>query len=692
MNKARLGFIKFVGTLVGLIILGRLVDVQVLQADRFQAQALDQYQRELVRQSQRGTIYDRAYRKLAVDLEYYSYGIAPDQIESKKEIARAFANTLNIPVKDTYERVASDGFVWLARKVKLEIAEEIDEFAIPHLSKTPQYGRFYPAGETAAQVVGFSDVDNQGLSGLELQYDNTLRGTDGRTVITSDARGRHVPGPNVVVQDPVDGNDLVLTIDLMYQAICEEELQNAVKKHNAKGGRVILLDPTTSEILSLNCYPGFDPNNPGDYSAEHRKNRVITDLYEPGSTFKLITLAAALQEGVVTPSSTFFCENGVIQVARHNIRDDHVYGDLTARQIFELSSNIGAYKIAKELGPNKLYEYARDFGIGTKTGCGLVGEVPGTLRHPKEWSKLSLPSISFGYEIMVTAMHIANAYAAVANGGMLMQPYIVKAELDAEGRPVKTYGPKPIRRVVDQAVADTMLSFMEGVVLRGTAKTAQVDGWRVGGKTGTAKKAENGRYGRTYVASFVGAYPIDQPRFLCYMVIDSPKGAYYGSAVAAPPVKRILQRIGTLPGSGELIVWDSRKTGQSRAPNTRTPDLVGLRNRETTQSLRNISATVLQNGDGPLVVSQSPTAGEPLTASDTLRVEYGHQLPDATEKVKMPKLTGLSMREAVIRLGQQKLRADITGRGKVLRQSPRAGSLVPAGAHCRITGSKSVAG
>ena len=327
----------------------------------------------------------------------------------------------------------------------------------------------------------------------------------------------------------------------------EEELKAAVERHRARSGMGIVMVPRTGEVLALASVPGFDPNRPGDYPMWTRKNRVITDIYEPGSTFKVVTAAAALEEKVMSPEDSVFCEEGAFLVAGRRFRDAHPYGWLTFREVVELSSNIGTIKVAERLGKDVLYRYARTFGFGAETGIDLPGEVKGILRPPSAWSGRSLASIAVGQEVSVTAIQMACAYAAVANGGMLMRPQIVLEVKGAGGKVLKRMKPEPVRRVVSEETARKLVEFLEGVVERGTGREARIPGVRVAGKTGTAQRPLEGGGGYApgeFVASFVGFLPAEDPELLCLVVIDTPReGGHYGGQVAAPVFRRVVERV-----------------------------------------------------------------------------------------------------------------------------------------------------
>jgi cell division protein FtsI/penicillin-binding protein 2 len=482
---------------------------------------------------------------LAVSIPVDSIYVHPAKVKSVKEAVRKLVPLLGISPAILLKRLESDkNFVWLDRKVKKGLGAKVKELDISGLNYVGETKRFYPNGELAANVLGFVGMDGEGLGGLELYYNRYLRGAPGWIRTDKDARGRTIITFRDEYSPPIEGLNLVLTIDEVIQHIAEQELEKVFQKSKAKGAIIIIMNPGTGGILALADRPTFDPNSFQDYSAAQRRDRAVTDGFEPGSTFKVVTAAAALQEGLFHLQDKLFCENGSYRLARRTIRDAEPYGWLTFKQVIEFSSNIGAVKIAAKLGKEKLYNYITSFGFGTRTGIDLPGEIDGLVRPPRAWSKFSMGSIPYGQEVMVTAIQLIAAVSAVANGGVLMHPRIVDSIINKNGEVVKRFVPRPVRRVLSPSIADKLTSILVGVVDKGTGKKARLKEYRVAGKTGTAQVAGRGGYLRgKFVASFVGYLPADNPQIAILVVVDEPQGNYYGGAVAAPVFRRVAEQV-----------------------------------------------------------------------------------------------------------------------------------------------------
>ncbi len=520
----------------------KLFFLQVRQGDRLAERALKQYERRLPIVSRRGTIYDRTGRELAVSLKVTSVFAQPAAVEDPAATAAALAPLLRQPAKEILARLTTDKpFVWLQRQLDPPKADAISDLNLKGIGLFPESRRYYPRQELAAHVLGMVGLDDRGLEGLEHQYDDLLGGQPQFVVAQQDALGRIIfrqeePEP----QRPIF--DVTLTIDEVLQYITERELQRAVEQSRAKAGTAIVMDPWTGEILALANQPTFDPNLYKQTSSAARRNRAATDAFEPGSVFKVILMAGALEEGVVRPSDQFYGENGAIEVGRTTIRDHEKYGWLTAQEILIHSSNVGAIKIGQKLGKSLYYHYISSFGFGSLTGLDLPGETPGLMRRPKGWSALSLPVLSLGQEISVTPVQVATAFAAVANGGNLVRPHVVRALRAPDGLLQRQVEPVVIRRVISAETAQTLFGILRGVVEEGTGKEAALAEYTVAGKTGTAQKMDpaTGRYShQKVVASFVGAVPAEAPRLVILVLIDEPEILRWGGSIAAPAFREI---------------------------------------------------------------------------------------------------------------------------------------------------------
>lgn len=687
----RINTIKFLLTLLCAIIIWKLFCIQVIKGKEYQRIASAQYKKEKPIPAKRGYIYDRNMRVLAQDLKFYSFGCYLDKIKNRNKIAATFARYLgenkNIYLK---KMRGKKGFVFLDRKVEKKIGDEIWEHGLKGISRTLYYSRYYPASNTTAQIIGFTDVDNCGLTGFENQYEEILRGEDGSTIYRADAIGRTFPDPTGIFKAPKNGSSLVLTIDLICQTIAEEELKRAVEKSKATGGMIAIMNPKTGEILAMASCPDFNPNEPQKYKTYNYKNRFICDTFEPGSTFKLIAAAAVLEENIKKPEDVIFCENGSINLFNHRIRDAKPHGNLTFQQVIEKSSNIGVIKCSMLIGKRKLYSYARDFGFGNETNLGLIGEARGTLKKPSSWSKLSLPMISFGHEITTTGIQLINAYAAVANNGVLVKPQIIKNILNAEDDIISKTHTEEIRRVISEKTANTLKSFFVGAVEHGTGVNAKIEGITIGGKTGTAQRVlSNGKgYSNSnYTSSFVGFWPAENPEFVCLVVIESPIIGHYGGTCAAPAFKNIVKRITNIPSRKSKIVWNPEDdtSGKGETLRVRIPDVRNLTLKSARRKLEKFEEYVEISGSGSIVSQQNPKPGAYMDSTKTITLVCTDTPSEENKYIVTPRVVGMSMRKAINTILQKQMKFKVTyGSGVVVEQSPKPGKKARPGSVCYI--------
>jgi cell division protein FtsI (penicillin-binding protein 3) len=520
----------------------KLFSIQIQHGDRLTERATKQYHRLVPLVSRRGTISDRAGRELAVSLRVSSVFAQPGAIADPAGTARALAPILGQPVREIQAHLSAEKtFVWLQRQLEPRQAEAISDLGLKGIGLFPESRRYYPRQELAAHVLGMVGLDDRGLEGVEHLYDDLLGGKPQFVVAQQDALGRLVfrqeePEPKTPIFD------VRLTIDEVLQYITERELARAVARSGAKAGTAIILEPQSGEILALANQPTFDPNQYKKATSAAKRNRAAADYLEPGSIFKVILAAGALEEGAIRPTDQFHGENGAIEVSGVTIRDHEKYGWLTVRQILAQSSNVGAIKIGQKLGKSLYYHYMSAFGFGSLTGVDLPGETPGLMRRPKGWSALSLPVLSLGQEVSVTPIQFATAFAAVANGGNLMRPHVIRSLRTPDGMQARDTGPVVVRRVISESTARTLLEMLTSVVDEGTGKEAAVPGYAVAGKTGTAQKVDpaTGRYShRKIVASFVGAVPAEEPRLVILVMIDEPETLRWGGSIAAPTFREI---------------------------------------------------------------------------------------------------------------------------------------------------------
>ena len=551
------------GLLLGFVIIGcRLFYLQVLQAEVGAHQAQQQHQKTVMVQPDRGVIVDRQGHPLALNVEVASLYVRPPSLKDPQRTARSLAPVMQMPVaqlRDLFTR--NQPFVWVKRNVPESIAKKLETMNIPGLGLTREPHRFYPKGELVSHIVGFAGIDSQGLEGVELQYESYLKGEKNLVKYQRDALGRKIASPqNQDSENIPTGYHLTLTVDEVVQFIAEEELAQAMKRSGAKSGSIVIMDPLTGAILAWALHPTFDPNHLGQFSAQDWRNRAVTDPYEPGSTLKIVVAAAALEEHVMSPDTLIYGGEGQMAVAGTIVHDPAKTSWMTFSEAVAQSSNVGAIKVAMELGQDRVFAYLKAFGFGEKTDIDLPGESSGILRELNKWSGRSLSSIAMGQEIGVTPIQMVAAMSVVANGGWLMTPYVVSSALDSQGQAILTKDPQPKRRPISPETAMALTRILETAVETGTGKRARLAEYRAAGKTGTAQKidAETGSYSSSRViASFVGFAPVDQPRLTMLVVIDEPKIGNWGGEIAAPVFRKVAERVlphlGVLPGGSPII-------------------------------------------------------------------------------------------------------------------------------------------
>ncbi len=604
----------------------RLAYLQIIKSAELQEKVQNRWKPVKI-EPQRGIIYDRRMRKLAVSLSLSSLYAFPKRIENKEAIAERLSPVLKKTPSQILDRLNKEkNFLWLERKMPKDSVEKIKELGISNgIGLTEEPKRLYPKGTLACHLLGFVGVDDQGLEGIELFYNQYIKGTPGWLLSARDAWGRNVLSGEYRLYPPSGGYDIILTIDESIQYSAEKELE-------ARSATIIVMDPKTGEILALANQPSYDLNRFEDYPSYIRRNRAVTDLFEPGSALKFVTAAAALAEDVVKYKDRFYCEKGSLSVSKnHVVHDIKKYEWLTFPEVIEKSSNIGTIKLGQRLGPFKFYEYLRSFGLGSLTGIDLPGEVRGILRKPRKWSGLSMAALPIGQEISVTAIQLATAASAIANGGVLMGPWVVKAIVSKEGRVVKEFEPTPVRRVISQETAYKLTNILKRVVTQGTGTRAQVSGYEVAGKTGTAQKTDpkTGKYSQDKtIASFLGWVPADNPRILILVVVDEPKGLFYegrmvhyGGLIAAPVFREVAQRtlcyLNVPPEKspkGEIIrvsLSDMKREPRRIEKTGKMPDLRGRSMREALRILNGYDLKPNFIGSGR-VIKQSPPSGTPL--------------------------------------------------------------------------------
>jgi cell division protein FtsI (penicillin-binding protein 3) len=542
---------KFRAFVVAILLVGgfgalviRLFFLQVVWHDFFLEKASRQQRFSLTLSPKRGKILDRKGRDLAMSVPTKSFYAVPTEIVDPKKAASQIAKICSINESETLKRLSQKrSFVWIKRRVSESEATALLKLKLKGVAFLEEPKRVYPGGHLLSHVLGFTNLDEQGLEGLELSFDKYLKGKPGWKLTERDATGREILTPRRYEVEPRDGMNVVLTIDAAIQTLAESQLDEIMEKFEPESATILVMDPSSGEILALANRPSFDLNQASQFSPEIRRNRAVTDFFEPGSTLKPFIASAALEEKTVRLNDKFYCEEGSFSISgRHVLHDAHPYGSLSVSEIVSKSSNIGMAKIGFSLGSQRLFQYVKKFGFGEKTGVELPGEISGWVHPLSRWSKLTPYMISMGQEVTVTAMQITRAYCALANGGKLVKPCLVKQIIDTDGRVIfDAKLSSPERNVVSKETADQIIQAMKGVVTDGTGSNAQVDGYAVAGKTGTAQKAApGGGYSHSkFVSSFIGFLPADHPQTVISVVVDEPKHFHYGGTVAAPAFRQL---------------------------------------------------------------------------------------------------------------------------------------------------------
>ncbi len=636
----------------------RALHLQIMSGEVLKDLAERQHTKTLLLPPERGIIFDRNGEKLAASLQVDSVCADPSKMAKPAKVAEKIASLLKIDRQVVMGKLLhAKKFCWIARRIPAELAEQVEEAKIEGIFLVKEPKRFYPNGELAGQLVGLVGLDSVGLEGLENRYDQYLKGIPEKLVWTRDAKGKILyPRVEEAAVSSDESMNLVLTIDNRIQHLVESQLKAAVKEKGAKGGLAIVMDPKTGEILALANSPSFDPNVLLSVSPENKKNKAITDCFDPGSTFKPFLVAAALEEKVVRENTRFYCENGAYAVANRVIHEaNHKrHGTLTVHDILKYSSNIGSAKIGERLGKEKFYSYIRSFGFGAKTGVDLPGEIPGLLRPVQDWTRVDTTNIAFGQGVSVTAIQLINALSTIANQGTMMKPYVVKAVVDKKGQIVHNYSPTVVRRVISPDTARRLTSMMTDVVGEedGTGKNARIESVSVAGKTGTSQKFDFARHAYSSErvrTSFMGFFPAEDPQVAILVILDEPQKDRWGGVASAPVFKAIGEQILTcfktnirpnpLPeterektrdNDGVKLSLVSASTVMNAAAEANLeeseslmPDFRGLSIRDVLRKAKKRGLEVKVTGNG-WATAQNPAPGTPLRRLNTCSVLFSH--------------------------------------------------------------------
>jgi cell division protein FtsI (penicillin-binding protein 3) len=676
--------------------LGRLGYLQLFCYSDYLSRA--QHQQSLIVEvsPSRGDILDRNLRPLAMSVPADTCFAVPAEIADPAMVAQLLSGPLNLSQDEIETRLASSRtYARLARKLSPDTVARIDALNLKGIYFEKEDQRFYPKRELAASVVGYVDVDQKGLGGIEYSLDNRISSQGSRTVVLADAH-RHAMDSSD--QAPAAAGSVVLTLDQNVQYIAERELNTAIQQTHAISGTVIVENPSTGELLAVANFPSFNPNSAGASPPEARMDRAISALYEPGSVFKIVTLSAAIDQGLARPDDVVDCQNGVIYIAGHRIRDHKAYGDLTVAQILAKSSDVGAIKIGLRLGAPKFYQYITAYGFGQPTGVDLPGEGHGMLRHLENWSQVSIGAVSMGQEIGVTPLQILTAMSAIANGGLIVQPHVI-ASLRQGDETIAPPDPQPEpRRVIQATTAATMRQMLEGVVLEGgTGPLARLDGYTAGGKTGTAQKFDpaTGRYSTSqYIASFVGFAPLNTPAISVLVQLDSPVGPHEGGEVAAPVFRRVAQQVleylnvphdEAMDSKTQLELAQSRHAQQDSLADGADFDsanAAAVTDDSSVAAVAPDAAHVPAASSAPVPAPAAPRAvATPFVANAAVpqTVEL-----DEEAGVQVPNMVGENVRDVTEQCEHLGLVPVLAGGGVALSQSPAAGSSVRPGTRVTV--------
>jgi stage V sporulation protein D (sporulation-specific penicillin-binding protein) len=675
----------------------RLAWIQLVRGSEYQERALEIRLREVPVEAKRGKILDRSGRELAVSVTTPSIGAFPPEVRRSgraAEIAAILAPLLGMSQEEVLNRISRrEYFWWVKRKVPFNVGTKIKELDLPGIKVVEESQRHYPNGPLASHLIGIAGIDNQGLEGLEKYYDRELKGVPGYLAVEKDGVGRVIPQAKHTFVPSVDGNTVVLTIDETIQHIVERELDKLVHSPvNPKRATIIVMDPKTGDVLALANRPTFNPNNFAAFPQSNRRNIAVSDVYEPGSTFKIITAAAALEEGVVALHERFYSP-GYINVGREIIRcwrRNRPHGSQTFVEAVQNSCNpvfVTAGLRLEERRRRSFYEYIRGFGFGAETGLDMSGEARGLLRPADKLRNINIATISIGQGIAVTPIQLVSAMAALMNDGVLMRPRLVKEIRDNQGNKIRSIDPEPVRQVVSKETARQVAYILEHVVSRGTGQRAFIPGYRVGGKTGTAQKVEDGKYveGR-YIASFLGAAPVNDPRLVALVVVDEPQGVYYGGVVAAPIFKNVVED--ALRYLNVLPQYNPQLEGRRKPPQIAEVSVPNVNGMALEKAQAVIRASGLQpqiQGSGAMVVDQVPKAAARVRVGTKIILHAGFGEASAASNVVVPDVTGRRISETVLLLEAMGLKVRPEGiSGEAVKQQPIPGTVVELGTVVKV--------
>jgi len=662
-------------------LMSRVFWIQIVRSDELKARAEDQWTSDVPVEARRGTIYDRNNNPLAISATVDTVMASPPDIADAdiEKTAELLASPLDMD-KDELARVISDGkankkaAIYIKRKITDEESEAVRALNLKGIYFTKENKRFYPERNLASHVLGFTGVDSQGLDGVEFIYDKYLKGVPGRIVAETDALTRKLPFGTERYIPPEDGYDLQLTIDMVIQHIAERELEKAIAEHNAKRGTVIVMDPRTGEILALANKPDYDPNEYNKYTAKLWRDPAVSDVYEPGSTFKIVTASAALEEGTVHENDMFYDPGyAIVSGVRIGCWLHSGHGSQTFVQGVENSCNPVFIAVAQKLGKERFTKYIKGFGFGQTTGIDLPGEANG-LFDPSKMGPVEMATVSFGQGISVTPIQLATALATIANGGKMVQPHVAKAVIDKNGNVIHEFGVNPIRQVISSETAQEMKKILESVVTNGTGGPGKIEGFRVAGKTGTAEKYAPGKY----VASYEGFAPADDPKLAALVIIDEPAGGtIYGGQIAGPVFQKVMS------DSLNYLGIEPEVPQKQESAMVKVPDMRNLFVEDAKKILQQEGLTARVEGEGYVVSSQVPLPGTEVDKNSTVILKVTDSQTNK-DPVAIPDLSGRTVKESTDILNAIGLNIDISGSGFAEKQNPPPGTEVSTGSTVKV--------
>lgn len=700
--------------LLSAYLIGRLFYLQVIVGEDLKRGALEQWTRSIDMRPERGTIYDRTGKVLGMSVNGYTLWVSPDLVDNKEELTRELSGIIDEDEDLILEKInSSRSMEKIKQWITKEEADLISEKKLKGLSIVSDSKRYYPNGNFAPYVLGFTNIDNVGLDGIEKTYNNILTGTPGKWIRMTDAANRQLPYGGEMIYEPINGNSIVLTLDESIQSFAEKVVDNAIKEYGAQNISVILMDPRNGDILAMVNKPDFDPNNPREPLDNQKKeewselegeqlqeqwysmwrNPITSDIFEPGSTFKLITAAIGIEENMANPDTMYYCTGFIRDVPGGVLRcirwyDPH--GPQSLRDGMNNSCNVVFVDLARNIGKNTFYKYIKFFGFGEKTNIELLGEQLGIIpMNPESIREINLATISYGHGIAVTPIQLITAISSMANGGSLMEPRLVSHVIDSDGNIVDTIEPQVRRKVLSESTSRTMLSLMESVVEDGSGGRAKVEGYRIGGKTGTAQKIVDGRYAPgKYISSFVGVAPIDDPRLAILVVVDdASKASNYGGVLAAPIAGEIFNM--ALP---YLEIPATEETKNREMEFIEVPNLKNKTIEEASKIIIELglryNMEYIQITRDSRIIDQFPNPGEIIEKDGVIELYLRDNIE--LESIKMPYIQGKKIEEAIEILEEMNLKYTISGSGHVINQEPLPGEEIDILTNISIIGETSI--